>query len=268
LAPNKAAITAWFDRYARDSGDYMPHLDEYHLPAGSVAELFRGYSNFRESIGRRSGGYNYFLRTVNLRMGDYMKIRKIKQFTKCDKCDHYDEERRKAKSPAAKERWARKKEKHMDWQMEERQKYYANRLLSTLYPEKYLSIIIDGMDQAKTSLLRIRRDVKESASLEKVPMTLIAAINHGSAPHASIFTFPQDFPKDSSLTCQIIANKISLIIDECKARGETLPPVCFLQLDNTYRENKNTCVLNFLAMLVKLGVFQKVHHIYAIHQHI
>ena len=34
----------------------------------------------------------------------------------------------------------------------ERDHYYGNRLKAEQHPEKYLSIIIDGMDQAKTNL--------------------------------------------------------------------------------------------------------------------
>ncbi len=38
----------------------------------------------------------------------------------------------------------------------------------------------------------------------------------------------------------------------------TLPPILYLQLDNTARENKNKYVMSYLHMLVNLGVFEKI----------
>ena len=37
-----------------------------------------------------------------------------------------------------------------------------------------------------------------------------------------------------------------------------MPPVLYVQLDNTVRENKNSIVFGYLSMLVKQGVFRKV----------
>ena len=37
-----------------------------------------------------------------------------------------------------------------------------------------------------------------------------------------------------------------------------MPPVLYVQLDNTVRENKNSIVFGYLSMLVKKGVFRKV----------
>ena len=37
-----------------------------------------------------------------------------------------------------------------------------------------------------------------------------------------------------------------------------LPPTMYLQMDNCWRENKNLYVFCFLALLVELGIFEKV----------
>ena len=37
-----------------------------------------------------------------------------------------------------------------------------------------------------------------------------------------------------------------------------LPPTMYLQMDNCWRENKNRYVFCFLALLVELGIFEKV----------
>ena len=38
-----------------------------------------------------------------------------------------------------------------------------------------------------------------------------------------------------------------------------MPPTLYIQLDNTYKDNKNCIVFTFLALLVKLGVFTEVY---------
>lgn len=43
-------------------------------------------------------------------------------------------------------------------------------------------------------------------------------------------------------------------------KRERLPPVLYLQLDNTARENKNKYVMAFLAYLVQAGVFKEVSY--------
>ena len=40
--------------------------------------------------------------------------------------------------------------------------------------------------------------------------------------------------------------------------GHPLPPVPYIQLDNTTRENKNSTVFKYLSMLAEQGVFKKV----------
>ena len=37
-----------------------------------------------------------------------------------------------------------------------------------------------------------------------------------------------------------------------------LPPVLYVQLDNTARENKNSTVFGYLSMLVERGIFKKI----------
>ena len=37
-----------------------------------------------------------------------------------------------------------------------------------------------------------------------------------------------------------------------------IPPVMYVQLDNTARENKNSIVFGYLSMLVERGIFKKI----------
>ena len=45
-----------------------------------------------------------------------------------------------------------------------------------------------------------------------------------------------------------------MVLNEVKPKGKVL----FLQLDNVYRENKNTTVMEFMSYLVNAGYFERI----------
>ena len=75
------------------------------------------------------------------------------------------------------------------------------------------------------------------------------AYNEIVKPHVFI-TYP-NVHNDPNLTV-IVIQKVLM------NWGHLLPPVFYIQLDNTVRENKNSTVFGYLSMLVKQGVFRKV----------
>jgi hypothetical protein len=48
------------------------------------------------------------------------------------------------------------------------------------------------------------------------------------------------------------------MIHEWRLKDDCLPPVLYLQLDNTSRENKNNLLFLYLHMLVLKGMFKKI----------
>lgn len=77
---------------------------------------------------------------------------------------------------------------------------------------------------------------------------LTGAINHGFGVHCYIDLLT--WPHDANLVINVLVDVI--------LKRERLPPVLYLQLDNTARENKNKYVMAFLAYLVQAGVFKEV----------
>ena len=75
-----------------------------------------------------------------------------------------------------------------------------------------------------------------------------AAIIHGQGTYAYIDVHA--WPHDSNLTINILLNILM--------KQEFLPPVLYLQLDNTARENKNQYILSFLSYLVQMRIFSEV----------
>ena len=86
-------------------------------------------------------------------------------------------------------------------------------------------------------------------SISDLPRTHVtAAIVHGQGTYAYIDAHA--WPHDSNLTINILLDILM--------RQEFLPPVLYLQLDNTARENKNQYTLSFLSYLVQMEIFSEV----------
>ena len=138
----------------------------------------------------------------------------------------------------------------------ERKKYHRHREKSRANPEKFMTIIIDGMDQAKTNLPNTKMIAKSTSALWRLRTHVTGVLVHTKAPCGKLaFSFVDllQWPHDSNLT-------ISLLLDVLIYYKEhyLLPKTLYVQMDNTSRENKNKFVLGFFAILVELRVFQKV----------
>ena len=140
----------------------------------------------------------------------------------------------------------------------ERRVYHHHRQKARSQPEKYMCIIVDGMDQQKTSLPLLRKAAKSTQGLYRVKTHLTGTLVHTRTDHgkdAYIFIDILQWPHDSNLTINIL-NKAML--GHIEAHGH-LPPVLYLQMDNTCRENKNRYILGYCASLVEARVFRKVY---------
>lgn len=133
----------------------------------------------------------------------------------------------------------------------ERERYYLNRERARHDPQKYISIIIDGMDQSKTDLPHFATKTKSSSALWTLQTHISGGIVHGRRTFALIDLML--WPHDSNLTINVLLHILLSI-----AAADTLPAVLYIQFDNCTRENKNKFVLGFLALLVHLGVFKEV----------
>lgn len=138
----------------------------------------------------------------------------------------------------------------------ERKKYHGHREKARARPEKCVTIIIDGMDQAKTNLPNHKVIPKSTSSLWSLRTHISGALLHTKSPHgkyAYAFVDLLQWPHDSNLTITLLINVLSLFVVD-----HTLPEILYLQLDNTSRENKNQYVFGFCAILVELKIFKKV----------
>ena len=135
---------------------------------------------------------------------------------------------------------------------QQRKKYYHHRSKSKSNPDKYMTLIIDGMDQAKLMLPKMNRLSKAYSDAYKLKTHLTGVLDHGNNPYCVVDLF--QWPHDSNLTMNVLLHVFN--------RRDVLPDILYLQMDNCYRENKNQFLISFLALLVQMDVFKKVSTIW------
>lgn len=116
---------------------------------------------------------------------------------------------------------------------------------SRLYPDKYLTLIVHGMDQSKTNLPNTKLIAKSTSSFWRLCTHVTGMIMHTKAPFAKLVYCFMDlvqYPHDSNLTLTVILN---VLVDFAKINSH-FPEVLYLQMDNTCWENKNKFVLTFV----------------------
>ena len=140
----------------------------------------------------------------------------------------------------------------------ERRKYHLHHYKAQQTPSKYLTVILDGMDQSKTDVPNLQRICKSTANLQKLRTHLVGVIMHsGLCPMGKLFIGSFDlfqWKHDSNLTMNIL-----LVILQLFSGRYGLPPVLNPQLDNCWHENKNKYVFTLLSHLVEWAVFDKIN---------
>jgi hypothetical protein len=116
-----------------------------------------------------------------------------------------------------------------------------------------MSVIIDGMDQAKTKLPNPVRHSKSTEPLFQQAVHVTGVLNHGGEVPAQVILEDGRATKDSNNTI----NSLCHVLRQHQRTGP-LPEVLYIQLDNATGENKNRFILFFCALLVGAGVFEKV----------
>ena len=99
----------------------------------------------------------------------------------------------------------------------EREKYAKHRHKAEKYPSKYMSIIIDGMDQDKTNIPHLISTPKALAGNYTLETHVTGVRVHGRS--TMMFIDWQQFPHDSNLTIELLSRvflkyKVSSVINE------------------------------------------------------
>ena len=143
----------------------------------------------------------------------------------------------------------RERRDHIRNMIQERMVYHRWRKRCADYPEKYLCIILDGMDQHKTCIPNFNTG-EDPAS---VTVRVIGAIAHSRDPDRTFYAYlVTNYTKETNTNIEVLRRILE--------SRDSLPPTLVIQLDNTSQDNKNSHFFSFLASLVE-SPFIPVHEI-------
>ena len=245
---------AWIKEFSEKYGDNMPDSFVVQVPCHSQKEFYQMYQ-LDHSDEMKIVTQSTFLQILKGYF-PYLNVRKYKRFPTCNTCLELDRAIEEAVNPSDKATLVLQKRAHRRKVYEEKAVYYDNRRKARARPDKYMSIIIDGMDQAKTDVPQFVRDSKKTDSLPRMKTAITGVLVHGHAPYALAYVSPDRHPKDRNAVFNVLVDVLKRVQE---ATGKPPPDVLFLQLDNVSSENKNTTLLTMMGMLVQTGVFKEIH---------
>ena len=115
-------LIGWLDLFIHETGDFMPHKSEIHLPVGSLQRLYQLYLRYcstRLPDVAQVCSYETLRRKFKL-VSEYVKIPSTKMFTKCDECTRLELLEAEAKTNTLRRHAIQLRSRHNTWQFEER----------------------------------------------------------------------------------------------------------------------------------------------------
>ena len=188
----------------------------------------------------------------------HLKIAKTKTgWAKCDDCVHWRRLIQTAQTDNLRSQYQSDLDKHLDHQRAQRLKYYKHRLKALNWPDKYICIIMDAMDQAKCEMPHRVRSGKGEEKLLKLKQKLLGVLAHGYG--AYVYVAPTPVGSGANFNIEALWRTIELVAKQRKEekRDGVLPPVLYLQLDNA-SDNKSKAMIAFCHCLVARGIFRKL----------
>jgi hypothetical protein len=249
----KTYIVPFLEDYARDYGAVMPHTKKTELSVGAKIQIYYKFKVLAECTPE--------LKDRKLSMGWFYKMWKMycpdiicpkrNSFSKCDDCCLFKESIEKLNDRSLRVKAVAKFDKHLQHQMLERRQYYENRMHAIRHPNEAVSMIIDGMAQHTTNLPVFPAGLPKSVSqLKTYDLHAMGVLIHGYSP--VVYVHDSTVPTGPNMLCEVAWRAIQSL------PVEKLPPILYLQLDNTTSDNKNHWVLEFCTMLVQQRIFREV----------
>ena len=248
------AIIAWFESLL-PIADKMPDEDWYLLAASTKKTVFEWYLEDCEQFPMIfvPCQYEWFCTIWRQYYGKTVKLRRHCKFSKCDTCIRLREVKNNRKL-TMEARYAARTELQAHYKNVkiERQMALTKAFDAVREPTEYLSICQDGTNQLPFGFPNFK-EVDKSLGKHRLKTHLMIDIVHGRGCHVYI-TPEARVASDPNLTIECLQRTLKRI----EAQDGYLPPVLYLQLDNCWRENKNSYVIAYLAWLVERKVFKKI----------
>ena len=240
----------WLEQYAERYGQKMPNKEGViELCVGNKKQLIAKFLVYAENMPDFGPPPN--TSTLYALWPAHLIVPKRNSFSKCTICENFKTDLEKISSVNQRMKIVQAFDAHLDAQMAERQRYYANRHHARMYPEEAVSVILDGMTQYTTQLPYFVRGAPKNISGARYGLHVFGALVHGLTPRVLVH--------DPGLTTgpNLAIEALWCILH--KYERDQLPPLLYVQLDNTASDNKNHHVLEFCSFLVENGYFEEVH---------
>ncbi|KAL3890985.1 hypothetical protein ACJMK2_003251, partial [Sinanodonta woodiana] len=140
------AVIAFLQEYANKYAEKSPDSNKFHLPSCCTKSSI--YEEMKTDLvpNNLMISFSHFMKLWRKEM-NHIAIPKNSRFSKCNICTSIKINIAKTRNTKELEMLKARRDCHLKKQSAERQKYYKHQTKARSYPSKYLSVIIDGMDQ-------------------------------------------------------------------------------------------------------------------------
>ena len=246
-------VTDWLLDFAQYY-QISPDNDFVYLPYADRASVYDMYKTQTEMASGTPASKTYFIALWGTEVAlQHIRIRRWLRFALCDDCVGFRLRRSETMDHKAREAVKVEERAHHKFVTGERGSYYKRGSIAETHSRDALSVIIDGSDNSQYWSPYFREKTSSSQSMWKVGLHVMGAIVHGRLAYC--YTILDTVPLGGNVTIDILHRVLAAEFD----KNGDLPPVLYLQLDNTSRQCKNKYVMAWLAYLVHIGVFKEVY---------
>ena len=187
-----------------------------------------------------------------------IEVRERDSFTECQVCSDLQLQMGLAKTTSAFVHAKEQFDSHNASQKAEREVYYRHRDNAKKHPNKYMCLIIDGMDQFKLKLPQYEQNTKDNTTQLDTKLTGIKVHGVGTYFYFTSGTFKAGANLNIDCLNQTLLD-LRRIYDELIEKGELekWPDKLYIQVDGG-SENMNRFFLAYCDRLVAFGLFEKV----------
>jgi hypothetical protein len=249
--PKKLAVIAWMKQMFRFLDKSPEEGQRWYVDLPAKYELFEQWNKAQQLSPTPTLVSKSTFMDVWRSEFPHVRLRKVTNQHKCNTCSSFLERASTCTTDGQLAAVQREWREHLDLQDKERRVYYKHKQKAQSFPSRYLSIIVDGMDQTKTLLPRSRTHAKVLKPENQVKFKLQGVLVHNHGMYSYIV------PPWVHGTANLIISTLHRTLQQLTY----LPPVLYLQLDGA-SENKCDAVLAYSDWLVEAGIFTKVKKSY------
>ena len=266
LSEKRDKAVSFILQFVRTHCENLPDKEVMRLPSYmNVKEIFRNYT---ESVSKNSHlKERSFCHVFKTYFGDVARapigLPRVTFMPRhshpvCSECDNINLLRKVATNESETIYANERKKKHMLEIQEKFVQFCDRKELSVRFPEDYLHINLDDIDQSKMKTPYAVQKTKDCVGMLKLDnhCTGVIVTNGKFDGDRCVLAYLNNnqYAQDSNKTVSILFDVLLFV----KEKLGNLPRKLLVQSDNCSRELKNQFVLGFYWVLVEIGVFEEV----------